>query len=99
MGLFTKKVKVYERKGACAEWKTVRKALKEAGIKSISADIWQDEMPVGGCGAQMDVRDYGANGRIDRNIYAVRVPENAAEKASAIVKDLLPDYVPYQGKK
>lgn len=95
MALFEKKVKVYEAKGKKAEWKQVRKALKDAGITKISADIWQDEIGPGGCGAHLDARDFGPNGKIDRDIYAVRVPESQREKAEEVVHSLLPSYVPY----
>ena len=77
MPLFAKKVKIYEVKGKKAEWKSVRAALKEAGIAGVSTGIWQDEPPVGGCGAHLDGRDFGPNGRIDRDIYVIRVPEDA----------------------
>lgn len=36
MPLFAKKVKIYEAKGKKAEWKSVRAALKEAGIAGVS---------------------------------------------------------------
>ena len=96
MPLFAKKVKIYEDKGKKAEWKSVRAALKEAGIAGVSTGIWQDEPPVGGCGAHLDGRDFGPNGRIDRDIYVIRVPEDEEEKASTVMKNLLPDYKPYK---
>ena len=36
-------------------------------------------MTVGGCGAKLDPRDFGKNGKIDREIYWIRVPEKDAE--------------------
>ena len=99
MGLFTKKVKVYEAKGKKQEWKELRKAMKEAGVRQISADRWEDEPPVCGCGAKLDVRDFGPNGRIDRDVYTIRVPESERDKAQELVKQLIPDYIPYQREK
>lgn len=95
MGLFKEKTKVYEAKGKKEEWKKVRDAMKAAGLKGVSAGTWQDEAPVCGCGAKLDVRDFGPNGKIDRDIYTIRVlPEDAAQ-AAAIVQQLVPDYQPY----
>lgn len=99
MGLFIRKVKVYEAKGKKQEWKNLRKVMKEAGIRQISADRWQDEPPVCGCGAKLDVRDFGPNGRIDRDIYTIRVPESELGKAHELVKQMVPDYIPYRREK
>lgn len=99
MGLFIRKVKVYEAKGKKQEWKNLRKVMKEAGIRQISADRWQDELPVCGCGAKLDVRDFGPNGRIDRDIYTIRVPESELGKAQELVKQMVPDYIPYRREK
>ena len=99
MGLFIRKVKVYEAKGKKQEWKNLRKVMKEAGIRQISADRWQDESPVCGRGAKLDVRDFGPNGRIDRDIYTIRVPESELGKAQELVKQIVPDYIPYRREK
>ena len=99
MGLFIRKLKVYEAKGKKQEWKNLRKVMKEAGIRQISADRWQDESPVCGCGAKLDVRDFGPNGRIDRDIYTIRVPESELGKAQELVKQIVPDYIPYRREK
>lgn len=96
MGLFREKIKIYEAKGKKAEWKKIKEALKAAGIKGVSATIWQDEPAVCGCGAKLDVRDFGPNGKIDRDIYSIRVRPEDADQGQAIVKELLPDYQPYQ---
>lgn len=95
MSLFTKKEKVYEAKGKKEEWKQVKAALKEAGISGVSSSVWQDEPPVCGCGAKLDVRDFGPNGKIDRDVYSIRVNASDAGKASSVIHGLLPDYTPY----
>lgn len=97
MGLFRDdSVKVYEAKGKKAEWKKIRKALKDAGFTGVKANVWQDECGPGGCGAKLDVRDFGPNGKIDRDIYNVRVRKEDAEQAEKIVRELIPDYRPYE---
>ncbi len=95
MSLFSKKEIVYEAKGKKEQFKAVKEALKEAGIKCYSGS-WEDEMPVCGCGGKLDVRDFGANGRIDRTIYTIRVTADQVEKASGILLEKLPDYKPYE---
>ena len=95
MGFFEEKEKVFEMKGRKADFKKVKSALKEAGLKSVSSTVWQDEFPVGGCGAKLDARDFGPKGRIDRDIYTIRVRREDAAAASAIVLSIVPDYHPY----
>ena len=96
MGLFAKKVKVYEAKGKKAEWKAVKAALKEAGLSGVSAGSWQDEVGACGCGGKIDCRDYGEGGKIDRDIYMIRVKEADQAQAEKIVLQVVPDYKPYE---
>lgn len=97
MGLFhDDSVKIYEAKGKKAEWKSIRNALKEAGFTGVKAGTWQDEPAACGCGAHLDVRDFGPNGKIDRDIYSIRVRKEDAERAAQIVKEQVPDYRPYE---
>lgn len=99
MGLFRDdSVKVYEAKGKKAEWKLVRRALKEAGLEKVKANVWQDEAGACGCGAKLDVRDFGPNGKIDRDVYSIRVRKEDAGKAEEIVRQIIPDYTPYAQK-
>lgn len=94
MRLFAEKVKVFEAKGQKNQYKEVKKALRERGIRCYGS-VWQDEPPVCGCGAKLDNRDFGPNGRIDRDIYTIRVRKEDEAAAGSIVKSLLPDYKPY----
>lgn len=99
MGLFRDDtVKIYEAKGRKAEWKLVRQALKDAGIEKVKANVWQDEVGACGCGARLDVRDFGPNGKIDRDIYAIRVRQEDADRAEKLVRELITDYRPYEPK-
>ena len=96
MGLMEKKEILYSVKGNQTEWKKLKKALKDAGIRGVSSDVWLDEAPVCGCGAHLAVRDFGPNGKIDRSIYTLRVPVSEMEDALLILHALCPDYTPYQ---
>lgn len=95
MGLFSKKTIIYISKGTKQDWKALREGLKAAGIRAYAAS-YEDEMPVGGCGAKMDIRDFGPEGKIDRTVYVVRVAETDREEATKITRDTLPDYIPYE---
>lgn len=83
MGLFEKKVDIFRKKDKTT-WLEIKKALKEAGIKGVSAGHYlQDSVMAGGCGAKLDPRDFGAKGKIDHEIYFVKVKESQAEAAKA----------------
>ena len=56
----------------------------------------RDEAPACGCGAHLDIRDFGPNGKIDRNIYTLRVPVSEMDDALPILHALCPDYTPYR---
>ncbi len=96
MRLFQKRVTVYEVKGDKASWKRMRQVLKEAGLQGVKTSIWEDEIAGCGCGAKLDNRNFGANGRIDRQIYSIRVTEADRETAERLVAKEFPDYVPYE---
>ncbi len=83
MGLFEKKVDIFRKKDKTT-WLEIKKALKEAGIKGVSAGHYlQDSVMAGGCGAKLDPRDFGAKGKIDHEIYFVKIKESQAEAAKA----------------
>jgi hypothetical protein len=86
MGFFDKKFDVYKEKGKRDEWKKARTALKDAGI-SISSSEVPSEAPVCGCGAKLDIRDFGPKGKIDRNWYYIMVAKEDIEKARTVLKD------------
>ncbi len=83
-----KKVKIYEKRGANAEWKNLKKALKDAGIRKMEANAFQKEPGVVTCGCSLDNRDFGAGGRIDRFMYNIYVYEEDEEKAREIVRKM-----------
>lgn len=83
--MFEKKTAIYKKKDK-ETWNEIRALLKKEGIGGVSAGHYlQDSVMAGGCGAKLDPRDFGENGKIDHDVYYIRV----REKDEARVKDLL----------
>lgn len=79
--LFEKRVDIFKKRDK-ESWTQIKEALKEAGIPGVKAGHYlQETVMGGGCGAKLDPRDFGPNGKIDREIYWVRVPEAEEENA------------------
>lgn len=96
MGLFDKKVDIFRKKDRTT-WLAIKQALKDAGIKGVSAGHYlQDAVMAGGCGAKLDPRDFGANGKIDREIYFIKVREADEALAKSILtkKGIVAEVVP-----
>ena len=89
MALFGKREKVFEVWGGKPLWKSARRRLKSAGIKVMEAGYYETEPPVCGCGAKLDHRNFGPNGRIDRLTYYVSVRPEDVNQARALLADLL----------
>ena len=84
MALFGKREKAYEVWGDKPRWKEARQRLKDAGIKA----------PACGCGAKLDHRDFGPNGKIDRLTYYISVKPEDVERAKELLADLVkPEHV------
>ena len=75
--LFRKRVTIFKKRDR-ATWTQIRSVLKEAGVRGArSGHFLQETVMGGGCGAKLDPRDFGAKGKIDREIYWVEVlPED-----------------------
>lgn len=86
MGLFSKKITVYKEKGCKEDWQKAKARLKEAGIPFASTSL-PSESPACGCGAKLDIRDFGPRGKIDRDLYYIDVEEKYAARARAILED------------
>lgn len=87
MALFGKRVVAYRVQGDKAAWKAAREKLKAAGIKIMESGSYESEMPICGCGAKIDRRNYGPGGWIDRRIYYVSVrPEDEARAAALLAE-------------
>ena len=87
MPLFEKREEVFCKRDK-AGWEAAREALREAGIRGVKARHCEVEPPVGGCGSKLDIRNFGPNGRIDREEYFITVPAEEAEKARKVLEDL-----------
>lgn len=86
--MFEKKVVVFKKKDRAA-WQAIKDALKEAGLKGVSASHYETEsLRACGCGSKLDPRDFGPNGKIDRDEYQIKVREADEEKALAIIRGL-----------
>jgi len=88
MALLEKKEILYSVRGNRAEWKKLKKALKDARIRGVSSDVWLDEAPACGCGAHLDIRDFGPRGKIDRNWYYIMVADLDSVKAREVLQGL-----------
>lgn len=84
MGFFTKEKLVYKEKGKKQEWQKAQELLKGAGIKMTTTAI-PSEMKVCGCGAKLDIRDFGPRGKIDRNMYYIDVAEKEWSAAREVL--------------
>lgn len=85
--MFEKKVTIFKKKDR-SQWLKIKAALKEAGLKGVRAGHYlQDSVMAGGCGAKLDPRDFGAKGKIDHDIYFVKVNEADEEKAKEILRE------------
>lgn len=84
---FEKKVTIFRKKDRAA-WERIRGALKEAGLKGMRAGhYFADTLAACGCGSKLDPRNFGAKGRVDRDIYFIDVRERDAPQARAILAD------------
>ena len=85
MTLFSKKQTVYQIRGQKPQWKIAKSLLQDAGIRGIRSGSYDDTPPRCGCGAKLDVRDFGPGGKIDRTLYYLDVPEESYGQASAVL--------------
>ena len=84
--MFEKKVTIYKKRDKDV-WKQIKASLKASDLKGVKAGhYFQETVTGGGCGAKLDPRDFGGRGRIDRDIYWVKVNEADEAKALEILK-------------
>jgi len=88
MNFFTKKEIIYKEQTGKEAWLSAKQALADAGIE-YSSGITDKESPVGGCGAKLDIRNFGPRGKIDRKLYYIEVAVKDAETAKNILKQAL----------
>ncbi|MEE0800165.1 MAG: hypothetical protein U0L91_02675 [Gemmiger sp.] len=87
MAWFEKREYVFRKKDKTA-WKMAREALEEAGITRMRCGAYDVEPPACGCGAKLDPRDFGKNGRIDRRMFFIKVPVSQLAQARRVISDL-----------
>ena len=86
MSLFEKRITIFKKKDA-QTWKKIKSALKAEGIRGVrSGHYFADAVAPNGIGGQLDPRNYGSAGRIDRDIYFVEVKESQAEAAREAIR-------------
>ena len=84
--MFKKRIDIYKKRDK-EGWLQMRAALKEAGLSGVkSGHFQQDTVMACGCGAKLDPRNFGEKGKIDRDIYWIRVPAEDEAKALEILK-------------
>lgn len=83
--MFEKKTVIFKKKDR-ETWEQIKTALKEGGLTGVKAGHYlQDSVMAGGCGAKLDPRDFGQKGKVDREIYTIKVNEADVEKANEIL--------------
>ena len=86
MALFEKRVTIFKKRDR-ETWAQIKKVLRDAGLRGVRASHYlQDVVMAGGCGAKLDPRDFGAKGKIDRDIYYVEVRESDEETARELLR-------------
>lgn len=84
--MFEKRVDIFKKRDR-ETWLQIKRALKDAGLRGVrSGHYLQDVVMAGGCGAKLDPRDFGGKGKIDRDIYWVKVIAGDEEKAKEILR-------------
>lgn len=83
---FEKKVTIFKKKDR-ETWQRIKDALKMEGFKGVRAShYFADTLCACGCGSKLDPRDFGAKGKIDRDIYYVDVRKADVDRALAALQ-------------
>lgn len=84
--MFEKKVIIYKKRDK-ETWEKIKEVLKEDGLSKVYAKHYNQEVvQAGGCGSKLDPRDFSGKGKVDREIYVIRVKEDEEAKAREILK-------------
>ena len=85
--MFEKRAVIYKRRDR-ETWKKIKTALRESDFRGVRAGhYYQETVMAGGCGAKLDPRDFGPNGRIDRDIYWIKVLDGDGDRARAFLAE------------
>lgn len=83
--MFEKRTDLYKKKDR-ETWEQIKTALKEGGLTGVKAGHYlQESVMAGGCGAKLDPRDFGQKGKVDREVYFIKVKETDLERARQIL--------------
>ena len=84
---FTKRITVFQKKDRDT-WQKVKDVLKSAGLDGVKAGHYEAEsLRACGCGSKLDPRNFGAGGKIDRDIYYVDVRQEDEQRAKSILAE------------
>lgn len=83
--MFEKKVVIYKKRDKDA-WTKIKDVLKAEGLTVYAKHYNQEVVQAGGCGSKLDPRDFAGKGKMDREIYVIRVKEDDEPKAREIFK-------------
>lgn len=84
--LFEKKVTIFKKKDR-QTWQKIKETLKAGGIKGVRAGhYFADTLCACGCGSKLDPRNFGAKGKIDRDIYFIDVKASNVSSALAVLE-------------
>ena len=83
--MFEKKVVIFKKRDKEA-WEKIRDALKGDGLTVYAKHYNQEVVQAGGCGSKLDPRDFAGKGKLDREIYVIRVKDEDEPKAREILK-------------
>lgn len=84
--LFEHKKLIYKKRDK-QTYKAIKSLLKENGIKGISCGHYLQEEVIPGVGAShLDPRNFGPNGKIDRDVYYIKVPNSSYDNAYNIIR-------------
>jgi len=85
--LFFKKITIFKKKDR-QTWQKIKDALKEAGFKGITSGSYSiDSLSACGCGSKLDPRNFGAGGKIDRDVYFIDVKPEDEERAKKFLSE------------
>ncbi len=80
--MFKKRTEVFKKRDR-EGWLQMKAVLKESGLSGVKSGHYQQDTVIAcGCGAKLDPRNFGDRGKIDRDIYWIRV--NAEDEAKAV---------------
>ena len=93
--MFEKKETIYKKKDR-ETWESIRKVLKEQGMRGVSAGHYpQDAVMAGGCGAKLDIRKFGRKEPIPTRIFHIEVEPVDGDAAKKLLKGTVKPVLSY----